>query len=116
MSISAARAAYKAARATATTATVPTVCSMRRVNSRSEIKKSNCPAKILRGEFADQAIDRSELVGRGEKYDAQVPVGGRRAESRAVDAQHARRAKECEHVLLVGAPWRKRNARHGVKS
>ena len=43
------------------------------------------------------------------------PSAGRHAEARAVDAQHAGRAQQREHVVLVGPPGRQRDLRHRVE-
>src|SRR2546425_7149707 len=129
MSISASRAAYRAASVSSAAMTVKTVRTMRRVKSWSELiglsaRARRCLARPLRArstarevcrEVADQRVDASQVIGRGEEHDSDVAVGWRHAEPRSVNAEHARRSEQPEHVVLVRAPGRQRNARHRVE-
>ena len=53
---------------------------------------------------ADVVVNRGELRRRGEEDDPEEAILRLRAEAGPVDAEHAGRAQEPEHVVLVGPP------------
>src|SRR4029079_5696368 len=109
--------ASRAAQSTASRMTMPaiasTVCSIRLVNSRSEITISLL--QVLRREALHEIVDLCQLVQGREEDDPEKPFFGRQAEAGSVHAQYAGRVEECLDVVLVRAAGRQRDARHRVE-
>ena len=59
--------------------------------------------------------DLRELRGIREKHHAEESLVRFRSEAGSKHAEHACRAQQTEHVILVGQPRRERDTRHGVE-
>src|SRR5439155_24967766 len=73
------------------------------------------PRKEGSRELTNFVVDGRQLRRIREEDDAEEAIFRRRAKTGSVNAEHARRAKEREHVVLVGDARRKVHLRHRVE-